>query len=115
MRDATAAAFTAFWMTDSWRWCRRTMPARGSVESVGLGKTQNHPSSRPADGYFRSIASGQPDSGQVRLAVGTVQALSRLEMDSERLPTSLGQQRRSILVTLAGPDDDQALVGSRRP
>jgi hypothetical protein len=29
-----AATLTAFWMTESLRWCRRTMPARGSVDNV---------------------------------------------------------------------------------
>jgi len=45
-------------MTDSLTWWRRTTPARGSMERVRLGKTQNHPSSRLASGYFRSTASG---------------------------------------------------------
>ena len=52
------AALTAFWMVESLMWWRRTMPARGSVDRVWLGNTQNHPSSRQAFGYLRSRASG---------------------------------------------------------
>ncbi len=40
------------------KWCRRSTPLRGSMDSVGEGNTQNHPHDRPTCGYFISKAYG---------------------------------------------------------
>jgi hypothetical protein len=65
------------------------MPARGSVDKVWLGKTQNHPSSRQAwvlalEGF------GQRHTGETGRAVRPVAGLGALQMGAELIAPQLG-------------------------
>ncbi len=78
------------------------------MESDGLGKTQNQPNSLPASGTCapgRRAARhwrGSPDRPR-REGPRTGQAFAEAVAPG-------GQERRAVLVTLAGADEDEPLV-----
>jgi hypothetical protein len=53
------ARFVAFCTADLERWCRRSVPLRGSRERCSEGKTDFPLHARAAPGYLRSSASGR--------------------------------------------------------
>ena len=53
---------------------------------------------------------GHPHAGKSRPAVGVVLRFHLAQMRAQVVPAHLGEQRRSILVSLASPDKDQPLI-----
>lgn len=76
----TTAALTVFWMTDAWMWYRRTMLVRGSVDSVRLGNTQNHPS-RAARGFVQPFSSTSVP-GSRAFQLGALQEVDEVDPQS---------------------------------
>ena len=54
----TTARLIAHCKRSSNKWCLRSTPLRGSIDSVGEGNTQNQAHDRPTCGYFISNAWG---------------------------------------------------------